>query len=90
METSLKLETDKIELAKAILSITNNEILEKVKNRLMDVLDFRSKDDNIPAYTIEELHARIDHSVAELVAGRGVSGSEMFGKIENKYPWLCE
>ncbi|WP_075557943.1 hypothetical protein [Parabacteroides timonensis] len=62
MDANMRLDADKIELAKAILSITSKE----------------------------ELHARIDHSIAELDAGKGIPSSEVFHKMEQKYPWLCK
>lgn len=58
MEVDVRLDADKIELAKAILS--------------------------------EELYARIDHSIAELDAGKGIPSNEVFTKMEQKYPWLCK
>lgn len=73
MDTNMRLDADKIELAKAILSITSKDILNKV-SRL----------------TKEELHARIDHSITELDAGKGIPSSEVFHKMEQKYPWLCK
>lgn len=74
MDTNMRLDADKIELAKAILSITSKDILDKVKSRL----------------TKEELHARIDHSITELDAGKGIPSNEVFHKMEQKYPWLCK
>lgn len=73
MDTNMRPDADKIELAKAILSITSKDILDKV-SRL----------------TKEELHARIDHSITELDAGKGIPSSEVFHKMEQKYPWLCK
>lgn len=73
MDTNMRLDADKIELAKAILSITSKDILNKV-SRL----------------TKEELHARIDHSITELDAGKGIPSNEVFHKMEQKYPWLCK
>ena len=45
MDANVRLDADKIELAKAILSITSKEVLEKVKSRLTDILDFQEKDE---------------------------------------------
>ncbi|MCD7850191.1 MAG: hypothetical protein LUH63_10900 [Parabacteroides sp.] len=41
MDTSLKLEADKAELARAILSIENDDILEMVKHRLYGLLNLK-------------------------------------------------
>lgn len=90
MDANVRLDADKIELAKAILSITSKEVLEKVKGRLTDILDFQEKDEKLASYTLEELYARIDHSIAELDAGKGLPSSEVFHKMEQKYPWLCK
>lgn len=45
MDTNMRLDADKIELAKAILSITSKDILDKVKSRLTDILDFHEKEE---------------------------------------------
>lgn len=90
MEVDVRLDADKIELAKAILSITSKEVLDKVKGRLKDILDIQRKEEQISPYTLEELYARIDHSIAELDAGKGIPSNEVFTKMEQKYPWLCK
>lgn len=43
MDTSLKLEADKAELARAILSIESDDVLEKVKSRLYGLLNIKKK-----------------------------------------------
>ena len=90
MDANMRLDADKIELAKAILSITSKDVLDKVKSRLTDILDFHEKEEQLTPYTLEELHARMDHSIAELDAGKGIPSSEVFHKMEQKYPWLCK
>ena len=40
--------------------------------------------------TMEELHARIDRSRANIKAGRVRTTEEVRRMIESKHPWLCE
>lgn len=90
MDADVRLDADKVELAKAILSISSKEVLEKVKGRLKDILELQKKEEQISPYTLEELYARINHSIAELDAGKGIPSNEVFNKMEQKSPWLCK
>lgn len=49
-----------------------------------------AKKEQFSPCTLEELYARIDHSIAELDAGKGIPSNEVFSKMEQKYPWLCK
>ena len=41
-------------------------------------------------YTMEELNARIDRSLADAKAGRTYTSDEVRQFMEAKHPWLCE
>ena len=44
----------------------------------------------ITPYTMEELNARIDRSLADAKAGRTYTSDEVRQFMEAKHPWLCE
>ncbi|RHR58794.1 hypothetical protein [Parabacteroides sp. AF17-28] len=56
MDTSLKLEADKAELARAILSIENDDILEMVKHRLYGLLNLKKRQATIETDKDAALH----------------------------------
>ena len=49
-----------------------------------------SQEERLTPYTMEELHARIDRSRANIKAGRVRTTEEVRRMIESKHPWLCE
>ena len=67
------------------LWISNIRQLEPFETKIS-----HEKEEELTPYTLEELHARIDHSITELDAGKGIPSSEVFHKMEQKYPWLCK
>ena len=48
------------------------------------------EEEHLAPYTMEELHARIERSRANIKAGRVHTTEEVRRMIESKHPWLCE
>ena len=46
--------------------------------------------ERLTPYTMEELNARIDRSLADAKAGRTYTSDEVRQFMEAKHPWLCE
>ena len=58
---------------------------------LRDKLDvYEEEEEHLAPYTMEELHARIERSRANIKAGRIHTTEEVRRMIESKHPWLCE
>ena len=58
---------------------------------LRDKLDvYEEEEEHLAPYTMEELHARIERSLADAKAGRVHTTEEVRRMIESKHPWLCE
>ena len=51
---------------------------------------YEEEEERLTPYTMEELHARIDRSRANIKAGRVRTTEEVRRMIESKHPWLCE
>ena len=52
--------------------------------------DYEEEEERLTPYTMEELHARIDRSRANIKAGRTYTSDEVRQFMEAKHPWLCE
>lgn len=48
------------------------------------------EEERLAPYTMEELHARIERSLADAKAGRVHTTEEVRRMMETKYPWLCK
>ena len=49
-----------------------------------------AEEEHLTPYTMEELHARIERSCANIKAGRVHTTEEVRRMIESKHPWLCK
>ena len=62
-----------------------------ITNKLYDYEEvYEEEEERLTPYTMEELHARIDRSRANIKAGRVRTTEEVRRMIESKHPWLCE
>ena len=51
---------------------------------------YEEEEERLTPYTMEELNARIDRSLADAKAGRTYTSDEVRQFMEAKHPWLCE
>ena len=58
--------------------------------RLIESTHDTKEEERLTPYTMEELHARIERSRANIKAGRIHTTEEVRRMIESKHPWLCE
>lgn len=49
-----------------------------------------AEEEHLAPYTMEEINARIDRSLADAKAGRTYTSDEVKRIMEAKHPWLCE
>ena len=60
-------------------------------NKLYDYEEvYEEEEERLTPYTMEELNARIDRSLADAKAGRTYTSDEVRQFMEAKHPWLCE
>ena len=52
--------------------------------------EVEEEEEHLTPYTMEELHARIERSRANIKAGRVHTTEEVRHMIESKHPWLCK
>ena len=52
--------------------------------------EVEEEEEHLTPYTMEELHARIERSRANIKAGRVHTTEEVRRMIESKHPWLCK
>ena len=52
--------------------------------------EVEEEEEHLTPYTMEELHARIERSLADAKAGRVHTTEEVRHMMERKYPCLCE
>ena len=52
--------------------------------------EVEEEEEHLTPYTMEELHARIERSLADAKAGRVHTTEEVRRMMESKYPCLCE
>ena len=59
---------------------------------LRDKLDVyeEEEEERLAPYTMEEINARIERSLADAKAGRVHTTEEVRRMMETKYPWLCK
>ena len=58
---------------------------------LRDKLDvYEEEEGHLAPYTMEEINARIERSLADAKAGRVHTTEEVRRMMETKYPWLCK
>ena len=48
------------------------------------------EEERLAPYTMEEINARIERSLADAKAGRVHTTEEVRRMMETKYPWLCK
>lgn len=78
------------ELIRDILATDNLEVLQTVRRAYHRAVNkvMKSKEVvNLPAYTMEELNARMDEAEAE---EGGISSEAFFAQLESEMPWLCK
>ena len=57
---------------------------------LLDKLNvYEEQEEALTPYTMEELNARIERSLADAEAGRVHTTEEVRRMMESRYPWLC-
>lgn len=97
---SIELEAGKMELVQAIAGISNPEILAKARKALYRIIHSSAKteeeEDPMPGgisalqYTREELIELLHRSEEDIKAGRVYTSEEVFRRMEEKFPFLCE
>lgn len=85
--TTIELETQKAILVRELQNVDSKEFLDKLERffRRYKKVEAKAKEDLTP-YTMEELNARIDHSII----GSSTSHQQVMNEMKTKYPWLCE
>lgn len=82
---TVELEAGKMQLVRAIASINDPEVLAAVREVMCEKLGCPPLQ-----YTQEQLEEALIESEEDFKAGRYKSSSEVFERLEAKYPFLCE
>ncbi len=82
---TVELEAGKMQLVRAIASINDPEVLAAVREVMYEKLGCPPLQ-----YTKEQLEEALIESEEDFKAGRYKSSSEVFERLEAKYPFLCE
>ena len=82
---TVELEAGKMQLVRAIASINDPEVLAAVREVMYEKLGCPPLQ-----YTKEQLEEALIESEEDFNAGRYKSSSEVFERLEAKYPFLCE
>ena len=90
---TVELEAGKMQLVRAIASINDPEVLAAVREVMYEKLGCPMYEKlGCPPlqYTKEQLEEALIESEEDFKAGRYKSSSEVFERLEAKYPFLCE
>ena len=78
MNTTIDLNAYRDQLLQDISHVDNLEVLESIRRAYRSKLQKEEKEaETLTPYTMEELHARIDRSLADAKAGRVYTNEEM-------------
>lgn len=85
LEPSVPFSDIKTSIVEKIWNLNNIDLLSKISNLLGKE---RAKEPELKPYTMEEINAEIDESLADYEAGRVLSTEQVDLMMRNKYQWL--
>ncbi len=86
MNTTIDLNAYRDQLLQDISHVDNLEVLESIRRAYRRALNKLKKEEKeaetLTPYTMEELHAMVDESEAEIAAGKGISSEEAHRRMK--------
>lgn len=85
----MELEARKASVVRRVLTDVNSlETIDRLDNWLNHEL--MKGESSVKQYNFEELNDRLMVAEEEIAAGKAYPVEEMFDRMEQKHPWLCE
>lgn len=90
--TTMELEALKTSIIRQILDVNDDKSLQQIEKWMGRI---RHREPETPAigvgpFTIAEVNEKLDRAEADIAAGRTYTSQQVFGMMEDEFPYLCK